>query len=63
MSDVCWGVRIQFDTDRIMAQHSREVSEMEQILEEQVLRAQEDSQKKVFVLPCNKLTVYRDWLW
>lgn len=43
-----------------MAQHSREVSEMEQILEEQVLRAQEDTQKKVVVLSWNNLTVDSD---
>ena len=30
-----------------MEQHSREVTEMEQILQEQILQAQEDSKQKV----------------
>ena len=33
--------------NRIMEQHSREVTEMEQILQEQILQAQKDSKQKV----------------
>ena len=35
-----------------MEQHSREVTEMEQILQEQILRAQEDSMQKVWYYVC-----------
>ncbi len=33
--------------NRVMEQHSREVTEMEQILQEQILLAQEDSMQRV----------------
>lgn len=38
---------VKIEHPRIMEQHSREVTEMEQILQEQILLAQEDTMQKV----------------
>ena len=42
-----WQLLSVLGLDRIMEQHSREVTEMEQILQEQIMLAQEDSMQKV----------------
>ena len=49
-----------------MAQHSREVTEMEQMLQEQILQVKEDSQQKVsasvlnLLQHCEKLKFFSD---